>query len=67
MQCACAILSFGASLDIQNFSTLCLTRQDIRKKVFEYDILFRISLQRLSESFLFLRELSEIYTGVNIK
>jgi hypothetical protein len=67
MQCAYAILSTGASQDVQDFSTLCLTRQDIRRKVFEYENLFRISLQRLCESFLFPTELSEVYTGVNIK
>ena len=67
MHCACAILSSGASLDVQNFSTLCLTRQDIGRKVFQYENLFRISVQRLWESFLFLIELSEVYTGVNIK
>ena len=60
-------MSSDASLDVQNFSTLCLTRQDIRRIVFEYENLFRISLQRLCESFMFLRELSEVYTGVNMK
>jgi len=60
-------MSSDASLDVQNFSTLCLTRQDIRKNIFEYENLFRISLQRLPESFLFLIELREVYTGVNMK
>jgi hypothetical protein len=60
MKGACAILSSGAFLEVQDFSTLCLKRQDIRRKDFEYEILFRISLQRFFQSFLIVRELSEI-------
>jgi hypothetical protein len=45
---------------VQNSSTFCSKRQDIGRKVIEYKIVFLFSVQRLNETFLILRELSEI-------
>jgi hypothetical protein len=40
MQCACAILSSDVFLDVQNFPTVRLKRQDIGRKDFECEIFF---------------------------
>ena len=53
MQCAWAILSSVAAL--QHFSTFSHKRHDFRKKLLDIKCVFRVSLQRLSETFFILR------------
>jgi len=57
MQCACAILSSVAFLDVHYFPTLPQTRHDFRKKKYLLNIkcVFRSSIQILSGKFLILR------------
>jgi hypothetical protein len=53
MQCACAILSFVACLDLPYFFTLFHKRHDFRKQVIEHKLcVLMCSLQLLSEAVL---------------
>jgi hypothetical protein len=58
--CACAVLSSVACPSLQYFSTLPRKRYDFQKRVAEHNVHVTIYLQLLCETFLFLRELSEI-------